>query len=198
MFEIPFRRLTIAFDFSFFASVSLLILLGSRYAVWGLAACLLHELGHLAVMKICGIPVKRVLFYGAGIKIVPDKEFCFTDFSSEFLVLIAGSSANFLIALIAAVSGISDSFEMRLFSVINIIIGVFNLLPLQYLDGGRLLLAVIRRICSFSTACQLERFLKWANVFLILSVMIVFAFAGRGNFTLYITLCYLLVSAVSC
>ena len=195
MFEIPFRRLSIAFDFSFFASVSLLVLLGSGYAVMGLAACLLHELGHLAVMKMCGIPVKRVLFYGAGIKIMPDKEFCFTDFSSEFTVLIAGSAANFLIA---AVSGIPDSFGMRLFSVINILIGVFNLLPLQYLDGGKLLLAVIRRICSFSTACLLERFLKWANVFLILSVMIAFAFAGRGNFTLYITLCYLLASAALC
>lgn len=195
MFEFPFRKLTIAFDFSFFASVSLLILLGNGYAVLGIAACLLHELGHLAVMKICGVPAKRVLFYGAGIKIVPDKEFCFTGFWAEFLVLIAGSSANFLCA---AVSGISDSFEMRLFSVINIFIGIFNLLPLQYLDGGKLLLAMIRRSCSFSTACQLERFLKWANVFLILSVMIIFAFAGRGNFTLYITLCYLLVSAVSC
>ena len=79
MFELQFRKITVAFDFSFFASVSLLILLGSGYAVLGLAACLLHELGHLAVMKICSVPAKRVLFYGAGIKIVPDKEFCFTD-----------------------------------------------------------------------------------------------------------------------
>lgn len=195
MFELQLRKVSVAFDFSFFASVSLLVLLGNSYAVLGLAACLWHELGHLAAMKICGIPAKRVLFYGAGIKIIPDKELCFTDFPAEFFVLIAGSSANFLLA---AVSGFSCSFEMKLFSVINALIGVFNLLPLQYLDGGKLLLAVIRRMCSFSTACQLERFLKWANVFLILSVMIAFAFAGRGNFTLYITLCYLLVSAVSC
>ena len=195
MFVFRFRKLTIAFDFSFFASVSLLILLGSGYAVLGLAACLLHELGHLAVMRCCGIPAKRVLFYGAGIKIIPDKDFCFTDFCSEILILIAGSSANFLIA---AVSGLSNGFGMRLFSVINVFIGIFNLLPLQYLDGGRLLLAVIRKICSFSTACLLERFLKWANIFLTLSAMIIFAFAGMGNFTLYITFCYLLISAAFC
>lgn len=195
MFEFRFKKILAAFDFSFFASVSLLILLGNRYAVLGLAACVWHELGHLAVMSICGIPVKRILFYGAGIKIMPDKQFYFTDFCTEFLVLIAGSSANFILA---AVMSMSDSFEIRLFSVINIAIGVFNLLPLQYLDGGKLVLAVIRRLCSFSLACQLERFLKWINIFLILSAMIAFAFVGRGNFTLYITLCYLLVSAVSC
>lgn len=195
MFELQFKKVTVVFDFSFFASVSLLILLGSGYAVLGLAACIWHEFGHLAVMRICGVPAKRILFYGAGIKIMPDKQFYFTDFFTEFLVLIAGSSANFVLAAALSFSG---SFEMKLFSVINTAIGVFNLLPLQYLDGGKLLLAAIRRLCSFSCACQLERFLKWINIFLILSAMISFAFVGKGNFTLYITLCYLLISAVSC
>lgn len=195
MFELQFRKVSVAFDFSFFASVSLLILLGNRYAVLGLAACLWHELGHLTAMKICGIPAKRIIFYGAGIKITYDKVFCFTDFRDEFFVLIAGSFANFLLASALSFSG---SFEIKLFAVINAAIGVFNLLPLQYLDGGKLLLAVIRKICSFPAACQLERFLKWINIFLILSVMIAFAFAGRGNFTLYITLCYLIISAISC
>ncbi len=195
MFEFRYKNAVIAFDFSFFATVSLLFLLGNSYAVLGLAACLWHETGHLAVMKIRGIPARRILFYGAGIKIMPDKQFCFTDFGTELLVLIGGSGANFLAA--AALSAVNVP-ELKLFSVINAVIGVFNLLPLQYLDGGKLLVAFIRRLCSFSQACILERYLKWLNIFLILGIMTAFAFAGKGNFTLYITLCYLLISAANC
>ncbi len=186
---------SVGFDFSFFASVALLMLLGNGYAVLGLAACIWHEFGHLIAMRICNIPVKRILFYGAGIKIMPDKQFCFTDFRTEFFVLIAGSAANFAAS---AVSGFFDAAELKLFSVINAVIGVFNLLPVQYLDGGKLLTAVIYRICSFPCACMLERFLKWLNIFLIIIIMTAFAFVGKGNFTLYVTLCYLLISAASC
>ncbi|MDE7278761.1 MAG: M50 family metallopeptidase, partial [Oscillospiraceae bacterium] len=65
MFEIRFKSFTAAFDFSFFAAVTLLMLIGNnRYALLGLAACIWHELGHFAVMRICGISVKRLLFYG--------------------------------------------------------------------------------------------------------------------------------------
>lgn len=195
MFELKLGKICIAFDFSFFASVALLTVLGNNYAVLGLAACIWHELGHLLIMKIFGIGTKRILFYGAGIKIVPDKQLRFTDFETELLVLMGGSLANFAVA---AVFGLSDSFEIKLFSVINAVIGVFNLLPLQYLDGGKLIIAVIHRICSFSQACLLERYLKWLNIFLIIFVMICFAFVGKGNFTLYITMCYLLISAALC
>lgn len=195
MFELKFGKICIAFDFSFFASVSLLMILGNGYAVSGLAACIWHELGHLLIMKISGIKTKRILFYGAGIKITPDKQLCFTSFGTELLVLMGGSLANFAAA---AVFGLSDSFEMKLFSAINAVIGVFNLLPLQYLDGGKLIIAVIYRICSFSRACMLERYLKRLNIFMIILIMICFAFVGKGNFTLYITMCYLLISAALC
>lgn len=195
MFEFSFRNVYVAFDFSFFAAVSLLILMGNSYAVLGLAACIWHELGHLFAMKKSGIRAKRILFYGAGIKIYPDKQFCFTDFGTEFFVLIAGSTSNFLAAILL---GMSDIAEIKLFSVINAVIGVFNLLPLQYLDGGKLIVLLINKFCSYPNACLMERYLKWLNVFLIVFVMICFAFVGKGNFTLYITLCYLLISALSC
>ncbi|MDE6600118.1 MAG: M50 family metallopeptidase, partial [Oscillospiraceae bacterium] len=105
MFELRFRGFTAAFDFSFFAAVTLLMLIeDNRYALLGLAACIWHELGHLAVMRFCGIPVKRLVFYGAGIKLTPDKLLDFTGFPKQFAVLIAGSAANFLAAVLLSAS----------------------------------------------------------------------------------------------
>lgn len=193
MLELNFRRVTAAFDFSFFAAVALLTLLGGNYVLLGLAACLWHETGHLIAMRLCKIPVKRVVFYGAGIKIVPDKLINFTGFWASFLALISGSAANFTAS---AVLWSTPNADLKLFAAINLVIGLFNLLPLRHLDGGKLLLLLIRRLCTFSTACLMERFLGWLNVFLIMAVLIIFAFTGKGNFTLYATLCYLLVSSI--
>ncbi len=166
----------------------------NRYALFGLAACIWHELGHLAVMRICGISVKRLLFYGAGIKIVPDKQIDFTGFRSQLIVFLAGSAANFVAAgLLAA----SENSAVRIFAAVNSVIGAFNLLPLQYLDGGKIIVLMIRNFCGFSLSCQLERYLKWLNVFLIAAVLVTFSVLGKGNFTLYITLCCLLISTVS-
>ncbi|MCM1329261.1 MAG: hypothetical protein NC253_07440 [Ruminococcus sp.] len=193
MFELNFSKISVAFDFSFFAAVALLTLLSGNFALLGLAACLWHELGHLFFMKICGVPVKRMVFYGAGIKIVPDKLIDFTGFRTSFLILIGGSGANLALA---AVLYNAEIPAVRLFAAINGLIGAFNLLPLQYLDGGKLILLLIRRLCSYSAACLLERFFKWCGAFLILTVLIVFAVLGKGNITLYVTLCYLLVTSI--
>ncbi len=196
MFELRLGRLAVKFDFSFFATAALLMLLnGGNYAVFGLAACLWHELGHFAVMRLGKIPVRRLIFYGAGIKIVPDKQIDFTSFGTSLMVFLAGSFANFIAA---AFLSFGDKPELRLFGAVNAVIGAFNLLPLGYLDGGKIILLIIRKVCDYSRACRMERYLKWLNVILILTVLTAFTIVRRGNFTLYLTLCYLLISAVSC
>ena len=195
MFELRFRDFTAAFDFSFFAAVTQLMLIGNnRYALFGLAACIWHELGHFVVMRFCGISVKRLIFYGAGIKIIPDKQIDFTGFWSQLTVFLAGSTSNFAAA---AILSASENPAVRIFAAVNSVIGAFNLLPLQYLDGGKIIVLLIRNFCGFSLSCQLERYLKWLNIFLIAAVLITFAALGKGNFTLYITLCCLLISAAS-
>lgn len=195
MFEFKFRRITVAFDFSFFAAVALTAVLGGGYAAIGLAACIWHELGHLAVMKIMGISVKKVVFYGAGIKIVTDRQLEYARFGIGFAVLIAGSAANFTAA---AALYRCISMDIRLFAAVNLVIGAFNLLPLQNLDGGKIIILLIRSLCGYSRACLLERYFKWVNVFLIMTSLIAFAFLGKGNLTLYVTLCYLLAVSMTC
>ena len=194
MFELKFKRISAIFDFSFFATVALLTLLSETNAVLGLAACLWHELGHLMVMEVKGVSVKKVLFYGAGIKIIPDRSFELADFGTELAVLIAGSTANFTVAAMLWLCG---DIRLKLFAVINAMIGAFNLLPVQSLDGGRIIVSIIRRLCDYERACQLESWLKRINGILIIAVLIVFAVLQKGNLTLYITLCYLLVVSLS-
>ncbi len=196
MLELKYRQTYIAFDFSFFATMSLLMLMrDSSLAMIGLLTCLWHETGHFIAMRICGVKIDKLLFYGAGIKIVPDKMFDFTDAKSRFCVYAAGCALNFCTAFVLI--SVGDA-SLKMFAFMNMMVGIFNLLPLSSLDGGKILTLCIFRLCSFQNAVRLERFLKWLNVILIMVSLIAFAVAGRGNITLYITLCYLLISALSC
>lgn len=196
MFELKFKRITLAFDFSFFAVMSLMMLFeSSKYIAIGFAVCLWHEFGHLLTMLFNNVKIHKICFYGAGIKIIPDKSFDFTNVKVKFIVLIAGSALNFItFALLKN----SDSNILRIFAAVNAGVGAFNILPLHFLDGGRILIMIIYALCDYQKAVLLEQFVKWTNVILIIIVIIFFSFIGKGNITLFATLCCLLFSALLC
>ena len=194
MFELKFRHFFLVFDFTFFATVALMsVIRDNRVVMLGLITCLWHEFGHLILMFLCKVNIQKVIFYGAGIKIVPDRQFAFTPFKAQFWVYAAGSMTNFLTAFL-----LSDSTDgnLQILASVNALIGAFNLLPLKHLDGGKLILLFIYKYCCIQRAILLERYLKWINAFLILIVLLVVCIIGIGNITMFVTLGYLLVSTL--
>ncbi len=194
MFELKFKRITLAFDFSFFAVMSLMILFSdNKYIIMCFVVCLWHETGHLIMFLINDIKVRKISFYGAGIKITPEKSLDFTPFRTHLEVLIAGSALNFITFILLENSEYSS---FCVFAAINASIGAFNLLPLHFLDGGKILILIIRALCNYQRSVLLERFVKWINIIMIILVILCFAFVGKGNITLFATLCCLLFSAI--
>jgi len=195
MLEIKFKYFVLAFDFSFFAVVSLMLLLSNNeYVIMCVLACLWHEAGHLIAMLLTNVRINRICLYGGGIRISPDKMFYFTTTGVQLKVLLAGSTMNLIAFLLLRNS---QSEILYSFAMINAAIGAFNMLPLQFLDGGKILVQIIRGLCSYQYAVMLECYLKWINVVMILIVMLCFSFVGKGNVTLFVTLCCLLLSALS-
>lgn len=194
MLELRFKQIVLTFDFSFFAIVSLMLLFcDNKYVLLCLLACIWHETGHLIVMVLNNVKVDKIQLYGGGIKISPDKLYDFTPSRVRFKVLLAGSALNFITFVLLKNSGNDD---MCFFAAINAVIGAFNMLPLQFLDGGKILVMLIRNICSYHNAIMLERYLKWLNIILIITVILTVAVIGKGNVTLIVTLCCLLFSAL--
>ena len=63
----------ISVEFSFLAVIALLGLSESSSCIYmSLASCILHEIGHLLALFSFGVGVKKIVLYGAGIKIVRD------------------------------------------------------------------------------------------------------------------------------
>ena len=106
-------------------------------------AALLHELGHLLMMKLCGVRIRGMRLRLFDVLIEADEP---PTLRSDVLVTLGGALSNFLFALVFA------PIDLRL-SLPNLALGIFNLLPVMSLDGGRLLCIVMARQFS-SRVCE--------------------------------------------
>lgn len=143
-------------------------------------------------MFLMGQRVKRLIFYGAGIKIVPCRSCEAEDFTAETAVLSAGCMLNFFIY------GFSMLLKEGLtaFGAVNLAIGLFNMMPMSFLDGGKILIQCFYRFFSFENAVRLEKLLKGVNVITVPAAAIIMYIAGVRNFTIYVTLIFLMFSSV--
>ena len=108
---------------------------------------LLHELGHSLVARYFGIPVDDIvlLIFGGISKIRRNPQTP----AQEFWIVLAGPLVNILLwALLMLAASMVRSYEtvyalFTYLAYINLILGIFNLIPGYPLDGGKALLAII-------------------------------------------------------
>lgn len=93
-----------------------------------------HELGHLLLLHLGGLPVRRVSLGLAGLEI--DYRGALTGLHG-FLTVLAGPVFGLAYALAAARLG-GEYFTLS--AGLSLALSAFNLLPILPLDGGRLLL----------------------------------------------------------
>ncbi|OQA22537.1 MAG: putative zinc metalloprotease Rip3 [Actinobacteria bacterium ADurb.Bin346] len=145
---------------------------------------LAHELSHSLIAKSKGMGVNRIslwIFGGmAEIEKEPDTPF------KEFIMSIAGPVTSFVIAFIF---GVVWYFTRNFAPVgepaaylaqINIILGVFNLLPGYPLDGGRVLRSIIWKVTgSLKRATFIASTTGRVFGFILIAAGIVFIFTGN-------------------
>jgi Zn-dependent protease/CBS domain-containing protein len=147
---------------------------------------LLHELAHSLVAKRRGIPVHSItLFIFGGVSNLeeePEKP------AVEFAMAIVGPSTSLVLALIFwGLSRLPVDAEAPLaaalsyMALINLFLGIFNLLPGFPLDGGRVLRSIIwsstgSLIRATNIAARVGQFFGWALIGLGLFLMISVSF----------------------
>ena len=148
-------KLNLKFNFSFFAVIAFLIFADSSgMAVLSLTACILHEGGHLLAMALCGIYPDKITFYGGGIaisKIGMEQ----MSYIRRLVILSAGCTVNFLISSLCL--AFPENEMIQIFSAVNLLIGIFNALPIGYFDGARILEVLLVRFMRPSTATIVKK-----------------------------------------
>lgn len=145
-----FRTGGIRFDISFYFFALLaafFILEPDNITACGALSAILHEAGHLTAMLIVpGASVERVTISACGLRITARLR---GQYRGWGLVCIAGAAANLaLSAVLFPAALISGSHFLSVLASANICIGAVNLLPVEPMDGGQLMRAVLLRIAS--------------------------------------------------
>ena len=111
------------------------------------AGLLLHELAHCWVARRQGLVVQRVtLFVFGGVSQIEGEP---TSPATALRIAMAGPLTSFALAAVsAALALLADGIDVvassaTLLARLNVVLGLFNLLPGHPLDGGRVLHAVV-------------------------------------------------------
>ncbi len=121
---------------------------GWLFAVLLVAALMVHEFGHLLAFRLIGQPWGRMVFLPfLGALAVPRLPYQ-SQGQSVFAALM-GPGFSILIPLAAVAAVLTDTGPTGLFILVGIVVSVlnlFNLLPVEPLDGGIALRSVLARL----------------------------------------------------
>ena len=104
-----------------------------------LLAAVLHECGHLLVLRLLGgeIGGLRLTLFGAELRIRRSERL---SYGRELAAVLAGPAVNVFCSLALGRAAAAMDWERGfLLSGIHMLLALFNLLPLRALDGGRAL-----------------------------------------------------------
>ncbi len=154
-----------------------------------LACSLLHELGHFFALFLSGEKnfSMKISFFGGEIC---RNESYKTNYILEFFVHIAGPLVNLLLALVFLLCNNISLFET------NTAIAVFNLLPIDNLDGGKALYSLFctRRGHNFA-----KRLIFLISLFVCIPLILisfVSVIENEGNIQLVFVLVYILLMLI--
>lgn len=178
------------------ASPGFLLLLGVLFWLdegvgllpWGLAACVLHELGHIAAAAAFGGRVERLSLTVVGAELRIDYYIPLT-YVQDSLVALAGPGANLL------AGGLFLALNWELAAALTLAVGIFNLLPILPLDGGRVVYGLIADRLDPDWAERLMTAMSGCLVGVLVGVGAVAA-AHYANVTLLFTALWLLAGVL--
>lgn len=182
----------IQLDFSFFALLAFFCLFGRTGSGAALlAAVLLHELFHVVFLRLFHTPPVLLELSGLGCRMVVPPENGMR-FGQKAWVSLAGPVGNLLVFGVAALLGASQ----RPFALSNFALGILHLLPIEPLDGGLALRAILERRLGPVRGGRIAFFVSLI-VLLPLSVLgFLVLLRSRNNFSLLLMCVYLMLYLV--
>ena len=150
--------------------------------LWSALACALHELGHWAMIRLCGgeVALLRLSASGAELRLSARHRL---GHGAHCLCALAGPGVNLALAFLAPAAGAACGECWYLFSGVNLSLAAFNLLPVRQLDGGRALyLAVALMVLRSKGLAALAVLLMAGSVVWMLTA----PFGGLTNLPRYI------------
>ena len=180
------------------AFLSLIVLWGDCLSLgMSILASLIHEIGHVIMMMITDKSRIRKVNIGFFNVDIIDKSRSDSPVWKDIVVLLGGFLMNFLISVLSmGFYFVFKSEYFKIFSYVNIFIGILNLLPISVLDGGQIFFLVLGK--NFNAAKSFWISQSVSILFLIpLSIFgFIILLNSKYNFSLLILSCYLMIYVI--
>ena len=157
-----------------------------------LTACVAHELGHVIAIYLLGGAIKEMHLTVVGAELVLERPL---GYWQEGLAALAGPGGNLLLALMFC--NVSRGLT---FAGLNLVLALFNLMPVGRLDGGRALYCTLALLAGSSWADRVGGWLDslctvgalaaglllavvWRNPTLLVVALWLIVVSWKGNMT---------------
>jgi len=153
----------------------------------------IHELAHVAAALARGYKIRFIKFLPVGLSVSIDESF-FTRHDS-IIIYCSGPIVNLLLSVISYAANLFLPYKseyLHFFTLSNIYLAVFNMIPAIPLDGGRILQQILsKRIGLISAGKYLRSFtFILSTVFIILGIYQLIL--SRMNFSLFVIGIYIM------
>lgn len=182
-------------SFFFMAAVTVMLATDrTGYMLPTLFAVLIHEAAHLFIMWVLDCAPLSVRLIPASVQI--NKKFSFSP-KNDLLIAAAGPVANLILCGCLYFNYAAFGNEIILYySLLNLIIGCFNLLPVKGLDGGTILYNLICKFKGQEKAALIMRIITLILAVAVIFVAVTLTLRHKFNISIYIVGIYLFIMAL--
>lgn len=192
-----FKLLNCTFNisFSFFALLILMMIsINKEYYLAALGSAVIHECGHIFVSFCCKERIKEIQFSLYGLVIVKDGTSA--SVLRNILILIFGPlfnifTASFMLLLKCFQMKISDYFIIS-----NILLALFNLLPISNLDGGSIFEQIIAVKTDTEKTVKVTSFVSLITSVTVFLILFIYTLGKSLNIFIIIFMFYILFNGV--
>lgn len=191
MLQFSVFGIKVKLSFLFFAVVTIYLILDrSGFGYCGVLAAVSHELGHIIAYFLVGERPKSVALSIEGMRITSSDRYL--TIGKELFALSAGCFVNFSIFLFLYY-GAKENPEFTQMALVQLSVGLFNLIPVGALDGGMILRQILSELFPMRIVLIFLRFLSWFIILPVFCYALLILFRER-NVTLLITSAFLMLS----
>ncbi len=154
----------------------------------------MHEMGHLFCMWASDTEPREIRLIPTSVQITSSIK---GSYKKDIAVAVCGPVVNIILFLILIFNYAAFGIQTVLYyALLNLIIGLFNLLPVNGLDGGTILYSLLAKRMELNRACLIMRIVTALTGLLILAIGIILTLKGKFNVSVYIISVYLFITAI--
>ena len=154
---------------------------------------IIHEFGHIVLMKLYSIDINKITLYPYG-GLIDTNMLINANSKAIFVISLGGVLIQIVLLIIIYLFfkfNIISVYYYLLLKKLNVFIIIFNILPIYPLDGYKLLNSVLELFFSFKTSINISIIINMIFIFLLIVYLYIFKISN------YVLVSFLLVSFIN-